>query len=117
MKRSLMAATLLACAAVVAASAAQQQPVFRAGQDVVRVFATVTDRDGRLVTTLTRDDFEVRDEGKAQPLTLFDNSPQPIRLIVMLDVSGSMSGNLSLLCSAAGQHFPRFPPRYVSNLG
>ena len=45
-------------------------------------------------------DFEVRDEGKPQPITLFDNTPQPIRLIVMLDVSGSMEGNLPLLRDA-----------------
>ena len=70
----------------------RQQPIFRGSGDVVHVFATVTDRDCRLVTTLTRDDFEVRDEGKPQPITLFDNTPQPIRLIVMLDVSGSMTG-------------------------
>ena len=49
MKRFLTGAALVTCAAA-AGLAAQQQPVFRAGQDVVRVFATVTDRDGRLVT-------------------------------------------------------------------
>ena len=82
-----------------------QQPVFLSGGDVVRVFATVTDRDGRLVTTLARDDFEVRDEGKPQPITQFDNTPQPIRLIVMLDVPGSMEGNLSVLRSASSSLF------------
>src|SRR5688572_22596654 len=97
MKRVLTGLTLAACALAAAGLAAQQQPVFRAGQDVVRVFATVVDRDGRLVTTLTKDDFEVRDEGKPQPITQFEKSPQPIRLVVMLDVSGSMEGNLSLL--------------------
>lgn len=86
---------------------APQQPVFRASGDVVHVFATVTDRDGRLVTTLGKDDFEIRDEGKPQPITLFDNTPQPIRLIVMLDVSGSMRGNLPLLRAAAEQLFSR----------
>src|SRR5687767_5197797 len=97
MKRILTGATLAGCAVAAAGLAAQQQPIFRAGQDVVRVFATVTDRNGRLVTTLAKDDFEIRDEGKPQPITQFDKSPQPIRLVVMLDVSGSMEGNLSLL--------------------
>ena len=107
MERVLTGVTLAACAVAAAGLAAQQQPVFRAGQDVVRVFATVTDRDGRLVTTLTKDDFEVRDEGKPQPITQFDKSPQPIRLVVMLDVSGSMEGNLSLLRASAAQLFAR----------
>src|SRR5437764_13925341 len=106
-------------ATVIAARAAQppQPPVFRGGGDVVRVFATVTDRDGRLVTTLTRDAFEVRDEGKPQPITQFDNTPQPIRLIVMLDVSGSMQGNLPLLRAAAAQLFARLRPDDVARVG
>ena len=91
--------------------------MFRGGSDAVRVFVTVTDRDGRLVTTLTQDDFEVRDEGKPQPITLFDNTPQPIRLIVMLDVSGSMEGNLPLLRDAVAQLFARLRPDDVARVG
>jgi len=98
-------------------AAGQQQPVFRGTSDAVHVFVTVTDRNGRLTTTLTRDDFEVRDEGKPQPITLFDNTPQPIRLIVMLDVSGSMEGNLALLRAAAEQLFARLRPDDVARVG
>jgi Ca-activated chloride channel homolog len=97
--------------------AAGQQPTFRGTSDAVRVFATVTDRDGRLVTTLSQSDFEVRDEGKPQPITLFDNSPQPVRLIVMLDVSGSMEGNLPLLRAGAEQLFTRLRPDDVARVG
>ena len=96
-----------ACVLAGLAAAGAQQPVFRGTSDVVRVFVTVTDRDGRLVTTLEEKDFEIRDEGKVQPISLFDKSPQPIRLIVMLDVSGSMEGNLSLLRGASEQLFRR----------
>jgi Ca-activated chloride channel homolog len=94
-----------------------QQPVFRGASDVVRVFVTVTDRSGRLVTSLAQNDFEVRDEGKPQPITQFDNTPQPVRLIVMLDVSGSMSGNLPLLRDACAQLFSRFRPDDVARVG
>src|SRR5215510_11222178 len=88
-------------------SAAAQQPTFRGTADNVRIFTTVTDRDGRLVTTLEQKDFEIRDEGKPQPISLFDNSPQPIRLILLLDVSGSMEGNLQLLRESSGELFKR----------
>jgi VWFA-related protein len=91
--------------------------VFRGAGDVVRVFSTVTDRDGKLVTTLGRDSFEVRDEGKPQPITQFDNTPQPVRLIVMLDVSGSMEGNLQLLREAADELFIRLRPDDVARVG
>lgn len=98
--------TLAACV-MATAGAAGQQAVFRGAGDAVHVYATVTDRDGRLVTNLTREAFELRDEGKPQPITLFDNTPRAIRIIVMLDVSGSMEGNLPLLRAAAEQLFTR----------
>ena len=117
MTRALACGLIAAVVVGVSLAARQQQPIFRGGSDVVRVFVTVTDRDGRLVTTLARENFEIRDEGKPQPLTQFDNSPQPIRLIVMLDVSGSMAGNLSLLRGAAGQLFSRLRADDVARVG
>jgi Ca-activated chloride channel family protein len=77
----------------------------------------VTDRDGRLVPNLARENFEIRDEGRPQPITVFDNSPQPIRLIVMLDVSGSMEGNLPLLRTASEQLVARLRPDDLMRLG
>ena len=97
MNRPSLVALLLSFIAGAAAVVAAQQPTFRGTADNVRVFTTVLDRDGRLVTTLQQKDFEVRDEGSPQPITTFDNRPQPIRLIVLLDVSGSMQGNLPIL--------------------
>jgi len=117
MKRFLKRAALSAVVFAALPAAAGQQPTFRGGSDAVRVFVTVTDKDGRLVTTLARDNFEVRDEGKPQPITQFDNSPQPIRLVVMLDVSGSMAGNLSLLRGSAGQLFLRMAAQDVARVG
>ena len=105
--------------AVVAGSLAlnAQEPVFRGGSELVRVFVTVTDRSGKLVTSLAQNDFEVRDEGKPQPITQFDNTPQPVRLVVMLDVSGSMSGNLPLLRDAGAQLFARLGKDDVARVG
>jgi Ca-activated chloride channel family protein len=110
-------ALVIGLAVLVRGAESVQQPTFRGATDVVRIFVTVTDGDGRLVTTLMRDDFEVRDEGKPQPVTLFDNSPQPIRLIVMLDVSGSMQGNLPLLRAASDQLFSRLREGDLARVG
>ncbi|HXW07463.1 MAG TPA: VWA domain-containing protein [Vicinamibacterales bacterium] len=117
MVRFSAAGVLVACVLGAGGLAASQPQVFRGTTDLVRVFVTVTDRDGRLVTSLTRDAFEVRDEGKPQPITLFDNSPQPIRLVLMLDVSGSMSGNLPLLRGAAEQLVARLRPDDRARIG
>jgi Ca-activated chloride channel homolog len=116
MTRFLAYGTLTLCVAGWPA-AERQQPVFRGTSDLVRVFVTVTDQSGRLVTSLTQNDFEIRDEGKSQPISLFDNTPQPIQLIVMLDVSGSMEGNLPLLRGAAEQLFARLRPDDVVRVG
>ena len=116
MTRFLARVSLAICVAGVLGAAAQQ-PVIRRATDTVRVFVTVTDRDGRLATTLSQGEFEVRDEGKPQPITQFDNTPQPVRLIVMLDVSGSMEGNLPLLRGAAEQLFVRLRPDDLARVG
>jgi VWFA-related protein len=117
MSRFLASATLGASVLLSVLGLAAQQPVFRASSDLVRVFVTVTDKDGRLVTTLTKDAFDLRDEGKPQPISLFDNTPQPVRLIEMLDVSGSMAGNLPLLRAASDALFARLRPDDVARVG
>jgi VWFA-related protein len=95
----------------------QDQSIFRAGSELVRAYVTVTDRDGRLVTTLRQEDFEVRDEGKVQPITLFVNQPRAIQLIVMLDVSGSMQGNLPLLRNGTAQLVRYLRPDDAARIG
>jgi Ca-activated chloride channel homolog len=117
MTRFLVYGTLTLCLLAVIGVAGQQPPTFRSGNDAVRVFVTVTDRDGRLVTNLSQGDFEVRDDRKPQPITIFDNTPQPVRLIVMLDVSGSMEGNLQLLRDGASELFARLRPDDFVRIG
>jgi VWFA-related protein len=94
-------ATVACIGAFVIQSVAAPQQVFRSTADVVPLFVTAAEKSGRLITDLTKDDFQVFDNGKLQPLTQFDNSPQPIRLIVLIDISGSMEGNLRLLRGAS----------------
>lgn len=47
-----------------------EPPRFRVGVDAVRMDVVVTDRDGNLVTDLTAGDFEIRQNGKLQEVTL-----------------------------------------------
>jgi Ca-activated chloride channel homolog len=96
---------------------AQQQPPFRSGAKTVAVYATVTDKDGRLVPDLAREAFEIRDGGKPQPLTVFSNDVQPITVVMMLDRSSSMRGNFGLVERAAEQFVRRLGPDDKARVG
>ncbi len=87
-----------------------QQPTFRTNTQIVSIFATVTDAQNRLVPNLEREDFEVFDNDKPQPLLIFDNETQPITVVVMLDTSGSMTASIALLKQAAEQFLIRLLP-------
>jgi Ca-activated chloride channel homolog len=96
---------------------ASQQPTFRSGARTVAVYATVTDGDGRLVPDLERDVFEIRDNGKPQPVTLFSKETQPITVVMMLDRSGSMRGNVRLVEQAAEEFVRRLRPNDKARIG
>jgi Ca-activated chloride channel family protein len=103
--------------AIALVAARQQSTVFRAGTQTVPVFTTVVGPDGRLVTDLTKDDFEVYDDGRPQPITVFANEIQPISIVVMLDTSGSMTGNVRLLKDASVQLFTHLLPADKARVG
>ncbi|HXT71687.1 MAG TPA: VWA domain-containing protein [Vicinamibacterales bacterium] len=67
----------------------QQPPQFRTGVTLVPVEVRVVDRDGNPVRGLTKADFEVREDGRAQELAHFqaleaDDKLEPGRLFVIL---------------------------------
>ncbi len=94
-----------------------QEQVFKSGLKAVAVYVTVSDAQGQLVPNLTRDDFEVYDNGKKQEITLFDSGVQPITLVMMLDRSGSMVGQFSLVRSAAEQFVGQLLPGDKARIG
>jgi len=66
--------------------------MFRTGIDLINVSATVTDRRGRFVTGLTREDFQLFEDGEPVEITYFDDERVPVSLGIALDTSGSMEG-------------------------
>ena len=88
-----------------------QQPTFRTGTRTVALYATVIDAQKRLVPDLTQEDFEVTDNDKPQSIDVFVREVQPITVVVMLDTSASMTGNLELLSRAAEQFVIRMLPK------
>jgi VWFA-related protein len=89
-------ALALSGAAGVASLAAQSpadQPIqtFRSAADVVSIQASVRDKRGRPMHSLTSGDFEVRDNGQLRPiLSLRADRLSPVSLAILVDMSGSM---------------------------
>ena len=104
---------LLGAAGFVSVSVSAQQPrsTFKSGTRVVSIFATALDSEKRLIPDLVKSDFEVFDNDKPQEIQVFVNEVQPITVVVMLDTSASMTGNLSLLKNAAEQFVLRLLPK------
>jgi Ca-activated chloride channel family protein len=84
-----------------------QQPLFRAGIDLVHVGVTVLDRKGETVTDLTADDFEVYEDGRRQDVRYFslglesDLESMPLHVGVLFDASGSMDLDADFAKTAA----------------
>ncbi|HEX7018546.1 MAG TPA: VWA domain-containing protein [Gemmatimonadaceae bacterium] len=98
MRRAL---SILAVAIIAAAPLAAQQQRFRAGVELVSLNVTVTDPDGRYVTDLSRDNFQVFEDGAKQDLVFFSRTQQPISLAILLDTSASMEERMNIAQEAA----------------
>ena len=97
---------LLLSAGLGAALAAQDRPArFQSGVDLISVTATVVDREGRLVTGLPIEAFEIFEEGERQTITQFTNERVPVSLAVLLDVSDSMFGQRLVDARSAVERF------------
>jgi VWFA-related protein len=79
------------CLAVVAVKGQQDAPtVFRADTRVVVCNTTVVDKNGHLVTDLSRENFSVSENGVAQKISDFKHEDVPVSLGLIIDNSGSM---------------------------
>jgi VWFA-related protein len=79
----------VASAVILAGLAAARPPQFRSGTDIVEVHATVKLRTGAIAHDLTRDEFELREDGKIREVAVFSRSVQPLSVALVLDRSGS----------------------------
>ena len=98
------------CVAAGAGLLAQEAPrrdnrLFRSGIEITSITATVRDSQGRLVTGLEREAFEVYEDGYPQTVTQFTSERVPISLGVLLDTSDSMFGQRIKEARAAVEHF------------
>lgn len=69
---------------------AQTDATFSTDVKVVNVFATVRDKQGKIVRNLTKDDFSVEEDGQPQTIRYFSQETDlPLILGILVDTSGS----------------------------
>jgi Ca-activated chloride channel family protein len=100
-----LAILVLATGWVSSAQMFRDNHVLRSGVDMVMVTATVLDAEGRLVTGLPREAFEVFEDGDPQTVTQFTHERVPVGLGLLLDVSDSMFGRRIADARAAVERF------------
>ncbi|MGH9378338.1 MAG: VWA domain-containing protein [Terriglobia bacterium] len=67
-----------------------QPPVLKVQTEVVNVFAVVTDKHGRAIPNLTRDDFQITDNGAPQEIRYFSVATDiPLTMGILVDTSPS----------------------------
>ncbi|MEK6282627.1 MAG: VWA domain-containing protein [Acidobacteriota bacterium] len=79
---------LLICCALPAAAQDPDETI-RTDTSLVQLNIGVVDPRGRAITSLSRNDFTVYEDGVKQPISYFEPTSAPFSLVLMLDVSGS----------------------------
>jgi len=75
--------------------------VFRAQAQEVVLHATVVDEKQRLITNLTKNAFQVFENGQPQPITSFRQEDVPVAMGIVIDNSGSMREKREKVAKAA----------------
>jgi Ca-activated chloride channel family protein len=78
---------------------------FTSSVNVVEVYVSVTDQAGEPVTDLTRESFDVRENGVPQQVTTFAAGEFPLAAAIALDRSFSMAGERLAVAKSAARVF------------
>jgi Ca-activated chloride channel family protein len=73
----------------------------RLSASLVQVPAVVTDRSGKFVSDLSRNEFTVSEDGKRQDISFFAAVKQPFNAVLVLDTSNSAQDRLRVIQNAA----------------
>jgi Ca-activated chloride channel family protein len=79
----------------------QDEGTIRVNVNLVLMDATVKTKDGQIMASLKKDDFEVREDGVVQKLDVFNRDELPLNVALVLDLSDSIEPFLAPLREAA----------------
>src|SRR5689334_7285160 len=82
--------------------AQESDTAFKVNVRLVNVFITVTDQHGAPVADLKKDNFQLREDGKEQKISVFDReSALPLSIVLAIDTSLSTRKDLPLELASA----------------
>src|SRR5262244_688030 len=82
-----------------------QAPTIKAEVNLVNLFATVRDKNKRVITDLKQDDFKIFEDGHEEKISFFSKEmTMPITMGLLLDTSGSEQNMLGAI-QGAGSRF------------
>lgn len=88
----------------------EQDDVVRVSTSVVTVPVSVLDRQGRLITSLSKEDFHVYEDGVEQEIAFFETADKPFTVALLLDTSDSTKLKLAQIQEAAVAFLDRLRP-------
>jgi VWFA-related protein len=89
---------------------AQTVPTFQAGVFLVHVDAEVLEQNNRPLAGLTKEDFRISDGGQEQTIVSFSQTEQPLDLILLFDISGSMQKKVKGVSAVAHEGLKELRP-------
>lgn len=76
---------------VLAGQSQESSPIIKVQVRLVEVYASVHDQKGHFVDGLSRESFQVMEDGKPQQIAGFDSTFQSLSCAILLDTTGSMN--------------------------
>src|SRR5687768_2271931 len=80
-------------------------PQFASSVNQIEIYASVTDSSGKPVRGLAQSDFDVREDGVAQNVTVFAEGDFPLAAAIAVDASFSMAGERLAVAKSAARIF------------
>ncbi|HTG73490.1 MAG TPA: VWA domain-containing protein [Terriglobia bacterium] len=110
--RTLLTAMTAALGLVSAAALLGQDPLrLRVDVSLVTLDVEVTDSNGRPITNLSRDEFQIYENGALQQLGSFDSVDTPYNILLLFDCSGSTEGDWPFLIQAMNRFTQMLRPQ------
>ncbi len=97
-------------ASVCVFNAKAQDDVIRVKTELVSIPVTVTDKSGRFLADLKREDFSIFENGLQQDIEYFGPVDSPFTVMVLLDASGSMIRHVEKLGEATTTFIRKLRP-------